>query len=102
MLEAIRDIQGHTQQGQEHFLQDDVLQGYVLHRLMVLGEAAYQMPAELRDSHAEIAWRPITALRHVLVHGYFATDLDAIWVIIERDLPELKAQLERVLGEVAQ
>jgi len=99
MLQAIDNIQRHTLAGAEPFRQDEVLQGYVLHQLMILSEAAYQMPDNVSADHPEIAWRVMAAFRHVLGHGYFTTDLDAVWGIIERDLPALKPQLERMLLE---
>jgi uncharacterized protein with HEPN domain len=39
-------------------------------------------------------------MRHVLVHGYFATSDEILWQVVERDLPPLKAQLERALAEL--
>lgn len=36
-------------------------------------------------------------MRHVLVHGYFETDKDIIWKAVERDLPRLKTQIEKIL-----
>jgi len=39
-------------------------------------------------------------MRHVLVHGYFATNDEILWQVVERDLSPLKAQLERLLTEL--
>lgn len=36
-------------------------------------------------------------LRHVLVHGYDAVDLDILWRIAEKDLPPLIEGLEDLL-----
>ena len=100
MLLAIDGIERHTSEGRERFARDDVLQGYVAYQLMVLGEAAYKMPRRLQSRYREIPWRQISGLRHVLVHGYFAVDLDIVWGVVERDLPGLREQLQRVLHEI--
>jgi uncharacterized protein with HEPN domain len=38
-------------------------------------------------------------MRNVLIHDYFGIDLGEVWRVIERDLPELKRKLERVIDE---
>lgn len=37
-------------------------------------------------------------MRNVLVHMYFKVDLDAVWTIVERDLPHLKARIDTFLN----
>jgi len=39
-------------------------------------------------------------MRHVLVHDYFAVDLDEVWAAIERDVPELKRKIVAILAEL--
>jgi uncharacterized protein with HEPN domain len=38
-------------------------------------------------------------MRHVLVHGYFETDTEIVWKVVEKDLPTLKKQLETILAD---
>ena len=40
-------------------------------------------------------------MRNVLVHGYFDIDLDVVWSTVEKDLPDLKKALLRILEEEA-
>jgi uncharacterized protein with HEPN domain len=35
-----------------------------------------------------------------LVHDYFGVDLEEIWRVVERDLPELKNNLKKLVGEL--
>ena len=46
-------------------------------------------------------WRATSGLRNVLVHDYFATDLETLWTIVQRDLPLLEIAVSRLLGEPA-
>ncbi|MCM1332788.1 MAG: DUF86 domain-containing protein [Bacteroides sp.] len=39
-------------------------------------------------------------MRHVLIHVYYAVGADFIWKVIENDLPHLKTQIERYIGEI--
>ena len=32
-----------------------------------------------------------------LIHAYFSVDLDAVWAMIEQDLPTLKTHARRIL-----
>jgi uncharacterized protein with HEPN domain len=40
--------------------------------------------------------RLIAGARDRLIHGYFKVDLDAVWAMVEADLPELKSNVERI------
>ena len=61
----------------------------------VLGEAASRISDDFRKAHADIPWRKIVGTRNILAHGYAQIDLDILWDIIEIDLPDLVAKLER-------
>lgn len=49
------------------------------------------------DQHPEIPWRPIIAMRNILVHVYFRVDLDEVWNVVEQHIPVLKSQIEKAL-----
>ena len=37
-------------------------------------------------------------MRNQLSHGYFVIDLDVVWKVIERDIPELRKELEAAIA----
>ena len=77
-------------------LEDDPVLTAALERFVELtGEAASRLSRETRDAIPHIKWREIIALRNRLVHGYFTVDLDILWNIIQDDLPNLIAALEK-------
>lgn len=41
----------------------------------------------------------IEKMRHILVHDYFAVDVDIMWLVIEDDIPVLKQQVEKYIKE---
>ena len=42
--------------------------------------------------HDDIPWKKISGMRDVLIHHYFGIDRDAVWRVVEHDLPLLKEQ----------
>ncbi len=39
----------------------------------------------------QVEWRRIGAFRNILVHDYLGIDMERIWEIVHRDVPDLKA-----------
>lgn len=98
MLEQLALLREHTGGvTRAGFLENTVLQGDVLHRITVLGEAVGAVPAEVRDRYPAIPWRDIRNMRNVVVHVYFGIDLDRVWDVVERDLAPLSLSLTALL-----
>jgi len=47
-----------------------------------------------------VDWARIAAFRNVLVHDYLGLDMDRIWSVIQRDVPELKKAVDLMLREL--
>ena len=90
MLEAMDRIAKYASRGRTALYKDELLQTWVVHHLMIVGEACRALSAGFRASHAEEAWSQAAGLRNVIVHEYFGIDLDIVWGVVERDLPLLK------------
>jgi len=99
ILEAIEKIEKYVHQESDFapLAESELYQVWVTHHLQIIGEAASKLSDEFRQQHAEVAWGGMIGMRHVLVHGYFETDLDAIWNAVEHDLPVLKKQIQAIL-----
>lgn len=82
---------------QDRFLASSLLQDAVLRQFLVLGEAAFRVSAGLRDRSPQIPWQQIAGLRHRLVHNYFGIDLDMVWQIASRRVPELRTLVSDLL-----
>ena len=90
IAECIRRIEENTNTGREGFLQTHTLQDAVLGNLQTLSEATQRLSDAAKAGHPEIEWSRIAAFRNVLVHNYLGIDLDTVWEIVQRDIPELK------------
>ena len=59
----------------------------------------YHLPEHLRALGPDVEWGAIVGARNIIVHKYFNLNLRTIWETVQDDLPELRAQVERLLAE---
>lgn len=100
ILEAIEKIERYTGRGKDAFDSDELLQVWIIYHLQTVGEAASKFDRDFRQSHSEVPWTRIVAMRNILVHDYFAVDLDEVWVAAKRDIPRLKNQIQTILTKL--
>ncbi len=95
--ECIEHILQYTAEGRAAFFADRKTQDAVLRNLHTLSESAQRLADDLKIRHPEVDWHSIAAFRNVIVHDYLGIDLNQIWDIVERDLPDLKREVEAIL-----
>lgn len=93
---AIADIESFVVDGRDSFMADRRTQSAVIRQLEIIGEAVKNLSAELTASESGVPWRQIAGTRDRLIHAYFRVDLDAVWAMVERDLPTLRANVQRI------
>ncbi len=100
ILEAIAAIDRYRDRDRSAFEQDELLQVWFLWHLQIIGEAARRLPEKVRHLAPDIPWHKIIGMRNVLVHGYFAIDLDVVWDAVQRDVPLLRHAVEALLKKL--
>jgi len=95
--EAIENVQKYAVRGKDAFSEDELIQTWILHHIQILGEAAARISDEFQEKHPEIPWFKIVGMRNILVHGYFKIDINAVWSVVDNDLPTLFNQIKRIL-----
>jgi uncharacterized protein with HEPN domain len=95
--EAIENVQKYASRGKDTFRSDELIQTWVLHHIQILGEAAARLSDEFQEEHHDIPWFKIIGMRNILVHDYFGIDIEAVWSVVENDLPVLYDQIRRLL-----
>lgn len=95
--EAIAKIEKYAVRGKTEFFDNELLQGWTLLQLQIIGEATRSMSTETREQYATINWQDIIDFRNLLVHEYFRVDIKIVWQIIEQDIPSLKQQINKIL-----
>jgi uncharacterized protein with HEPN domain len=81
---------------QEEFVASGLNYDATLRNLELIGEAATNIPDEVRQSYPQIAWRLVVATRNKLIHGYLGIDNDTLWSIIRDDVPVLLNELRKL------
>lgn len=96
ILQAIEKIEEYTRGLTKEKLSGDSLHLHATaYNIQIVGEAVYKLSQEFKEAHPETPWRMIEKMRHILVHDYFAVDVDIMWLVITDDLPILRQQVER-------
>ncbi len=98
ILEAIEHIEKYATRGRDAFQQDELVQTWIIHYLLVLGEAASGLSADFRKRHPEKQWAEAVGRRNILIHRYFGVELDLVWPVVENDLPVLKRLVQDILA----
>jgi uncharacterized protein with HEPN domain len=85
--------------GRDAFMASNLVQDAIIRNLQTLSESAMRISDQLQKKHPDAEWLKIRGFRNVLVHDYLGVDLEMVWNIIERDLPKLKAVVEKMLAD---
>lgn len=101
ILESINQaIKYHDEiQSEENFMHDRKTQDAIVRRLEIIGEATKNIPLKFRKKYPAVPWRDITGMRDKLAHKYFGVDLALAWSVIEKDLPGLKKQIQKIIDK---
>lgn len=99
VVEAIELIEKYSARGRGAFEQDELIQNWIVHHLQIIGEACRGLSGDFRQRHSEVPWEKIVGMRNILVHRYFGIDREAVWLVVETDLPGLKSSIQNILGQ---
>lgn len=98
ILECIRRIEEHVAGGHDAFMASHTLQDAVLRNLQVMTESTHFLSEASKSTRPEIEWVRIAAFRNVLVHNYLGVDVERIWQVLQRDVPQLKSAVVEMLN----
>jgi uncharacterized protein with HEPN domain len=71
ILQAIEAIERYRSCERSEFDQNEMLQVWFLRHLEIIGEAARNLPDEVRAMAPDIPWHKIIGMRNILVHWVF-------------------------------
>ena len=77
---------------------NDITYAGTLFSLAIMGEAATNIPAHVREAHPNIQWRAIIGARNHIIHGYWKINHGIIRSIVEDDIPALLPRLRALLA----
>lgn len=105
--ERIRDIQEclekidkYSVRGEKEFLENELIQTWIIHNLQIIGEASRATSETFKAKYPQLDWQDMADFRNLVVHEYFRVNLKVIWSIVENELPKLKEQIKIILKEI--
>lgn len=96
--DALQRVANYTGGGRAEFFGDARTQDAVVRNLEIVGEAAKSLSTEVRARAPNVPWKVIAGMRDKLIHEYFGVNLEIVWQVVERDVPLLRGEIERLLG----
>jgi len=100
MVRAIREVQSFVS-GMDlaAFAADAKTLKAVLANFAVIGEAARHIPDDVASKYVHVPWRDMCEMRNFVVHVCFGVEPSIVWNTIQRDLPFLASELEKIIAE---
>ncbi len=100
ILDCIRRIEDYTEGDKNRFMESTLVQDAVTRNLQTMAESTQRLSDALKSSNPSVDWTAISGFRNILVHDYLGLDLERLWGVVERRLPLLRAEIERMLSEL--
>jgi uncharacterized protein with HEPN domain len=100
MRDCLDRILEYTQSERSTFGASRLVQDAVIRNLQTLTESSQCLSSEIKGTEPGIPWRELGGFRNVIVHGYLGVDLDAVWLVVEQDLPALGAAIDRMAADI--
>ncbi|MBL7129642.1 MAG: DUF86 domain-containing protein [Ignavibacteria bacterium] len=80
----------------KEFKKNEILIDAVIRNLEIIGEAARNVPPEIKEKYKDVEWKEAIGFRNILTHDYFGVDKEAVWDTIRNDLPLLKKHIREL------
>ncbi len=95
--DRIEEIRERLRGSFEAFVEDQVFEDAINMNIFQIGELSNQLSDDFRKSVPEIPWHRIYGIRNIIAHAYLIVDKRTIWETVERDIPDLRNRLKRLV-----
>jgi len=97
ILDSIENIKEFSKGlSKANFIKNTLKQSAIIRQFEIIGEAVKNISNTTKDKHSQVEWRKIAGSRDIFIHGYFMVDLERVWDLIQKRLPELKKQIQKI------
>ena len=101
IMNSVNDIEDFVEgMAFEQFEKDRKTLNAVVRSIEIIGEAAKNVPASVREKYGELPWKKMIGMRNKVIHGYFGVNVKTLWNTVKDDLPPLKQLVQRMLKDL--
>lgn len=101
ILEAMEAIEKFVEEVNfEDFKKDDMRTSAVIRKFEIIGEAAKNVPANIKQKYSAIPWKDMAGMRDRLIHFYFGIKHELVWDTIKIEIPRVKPKIQEVMEEL--
>jgi uncharacterized protein with HEPN domain len=79
----------------DEFTENSMIFDAVIRNFEIIGEAAKNIPADIKSRYPGIPWSDMVGMRNILSHGYFGIDYSIVWSTIEL-LPKMLEEIAHI------
>ncbi|MBN1309180.1 MAG: DUF86 domain-containing protein [Chitinispirillaceae bacterium] len=84
----------------ETFISDSKTRRAVLQCIENIGEAAKNIPADIRGLKPLLPWRDMARMSDKCIHVYFGINHEIVWSTVTRNLPAARPVIAKLLDEL--
>ena len=82
----------------EKFLENDGMKLAMAMTIIRIGELVKTLTPEFREKNSQVEWKAIAGFSDIAAHKYDTLRMRDVYITIKNELPELKLQIEKILG----
>jgi len=87
-------------EGFDTFCNDAKTNKAIVRALHEVTESVQRLEKLWGKRYPELPWKQVISFRNVVVHDYLGLDLQQVWTIVTKHLPELKPHIQRMLADL--
>jgi uncharacterized protein with HEPN domain len=82
------------------FQSSDMISSAVIRKFEIIGEAAKNIPEDIRSKYPQIPWKEMAGMRDRLIHFYSGVKYELVWHTIKDIIPNVKSLLQKIIEEI--
>jgi uncharacterized protein with HEPN domain len=84
----------------EEFLADEKTRSAVAFKVENIGEAAKNIPREVRSRYRSLPWLDMAKMRDKITHSYFGINYKTVWKVAKEDLAVIEPLITQILSDL--